>query len=80
MRSFFCAALRAACEDDAVARVVLEKLEPLGDPGVEPRCHVARNLQDDVPPILEPAQFGLRRRGPDRFFTFLALISESHRS
>jgi hypothetical protein len=59
---------------------MFEKLERLDDPGIEPGRHVARDLDDDVATILEPAKFGLRRRGPDGFFTFLAMISVMHSS
>lgn len=61
-----------------MAGVMIEEFQAFHDPRIEPGRHVAGNLEDDVAPILEPAKFRLRRRGPDRFFTFLAMISVMH--
>ena len=61
-----------------MAGVMIEEFEPFHDPRIEPGRHVARDLENDVPPILEPAKLRLRRRGPHRLFTFLAMISVVH--
>lgn len=63
-----------------MAAMMIEELEPLVDPRIEAGLHVPRDFPDHVLAILEPLQFRTRRRRPDRFFAFLAVISKSHRS
>jgi hypothetical protein len=60
--------------------VVVEELQSLDDPGVEAGLHVLRYFAHDVFAVLEPLEFGSRRRGPDGFFTFLAVVTITHRS
>ena len=58
--------------------MAIEKFETLVDPRIEPGLNVTGDFAHDVLAILEPLQLAARRRGPDRFFAFLALITESH--
>lgn len=56
----------------------LEEGHPLAHPRVEPAVDVLRDLTDDVRAILEPLQFGARRRRPDGLFTFFAMVAVLH--
>ncbi len=67
-----------AREDDAVTGVAVEELEPLGQPGVEAALDVLGDLAGDVLTILQPREFGPRRRGPNRFLTLLAVVAVRH--
>ncbi len=72
--------LPAACQDDAVAVVVPEKLKRFTNPRIETGRDVPRDLADDVFAVLEPLEFDARRRGPDRFFAFFAVVTVTHRT
>ncbi len=63
-----------------MAAVMIEKFEALVDPRIEAGLNVTRDFANHVFAILEPLELGAGRRRPDRFLTFLALISKTHRS
>lgn len=61
-----------------MAVVSVEECHTFHDPGVEAAGNVFEDLEYHVPPIAQPREFGPRRRGPNRLFTFFALITELH--
>ncbi len=58
-----------------MAGVMVEKLEALHDPRIEPGLNVLRNFAHDVVTVLEPLEFVARGRGPNGLLTFLTMIS-----
>ncbi len=63
-----------------MAAMVAEKLKGFTNPRIQPGGDVARHFADDVFAVLEPLQFDARRRGPNRLFTFFAVVPITHRT
>jgi len=61
-----------------VSGMIVEKREPLDEPRIESTVRMARNFPNDVRAIFEPLQIRPRRRRPDRFFAFFAVVSVLH--
>lgn len=61
-----------------MAAVAIEKIKPFTHPRVDTGLQMLRNLAHDMLFVAQPNQLRARRRRPNRFIAFFAMITVLH--